>query len=234
MLRSLRGIFLERRSIPPYNESGGTMRHAVILANGTPPAAAAFHRALARSTLFLCADGGANAARALGARPAAIIGDFDSITPETLAHFADVTKVRDQDESRTDTEKAIEYALARGPFEEITLLGATSGRLDHVLGHVGLLQKYLGRVRLVMEGGDGRAYVAAGDIELHCPRGTVVSFFAVGSPVEGVTTENLRYPLEGRTFQLGIQDSISNVVESTPAWIRFERGTLLVIEITNP
>jgi thiamine pyrophosphokinase len=210
------------------------MRHAVVLANGTPPAADLLHRALARSALFLCADGGANAARGLGVRPAAIVGDFDSITPETLTHFADVPKIRDEDQNRTDTEKAIEYALAQGAFDEITLLGATSGRLDHVLGHIGLLRKYLARVRLVMESGDGRAYVASADVELHCPRGTVVSFFAVGSPVEGVTTANLRYPLQGRTLELGIQDSISNVVEATPAWIRFKRGHLLVIEITNP
>jgi len=210
------------------------MRQAVILANGTPPAADILQRALARSVLFLCADGGANSARALGGRPAAIVGDFDSVTPETLAHFAGVPQVRDLDEERTDTEKAIEYALTQGAFDEITLLGATSGRLDHVLGHVGLLRKYLGRVRLVMESGDGRSYVADADIELQCPRGTVVSFFAVGSPVEGVTTENLRYPLENRKLELGVLDSISNVVERTPAWIRLKRGTLLVVEVNNP
>ena len=210
------------------------MRLAVILANGAPPAADLLRRALARSALFLCADGGANTARALGVRPAAIVGDFDSITPETAAHFVDVPQVRDLDQERTDTEKAIEYALAQGAFDEITLLGATSGRLDHVLGHVGLLRKYLGRVRLVMESGDGRSYVADADIELQCPRGTVVSFFALGAPVEGVTTENLRYPLRDRRLDLGFQDSISNVVEKTPAWIRVKQGTLLVVEVSNP
>ncbi len=210
------------------------MRHAVILANGTPPAADILKHALARSQLFLCADGGANTARALGARPAAIIGDFDSATPETLAHFTGVKQVRDEDLNRTDTEKAIEYAMAQGTFDEITLLGATSGRLDHVLGHVGLLRKYLGRARLVMESDDGRAYVASGDVALQCPRGTVVSFFAVGAPVEHVTTENLRFPLRDRTLDLGTQDSISNVVDRTPAWIRFARGSLLVMEVRNP
>jgi len=163
----------------------------------------------------------------------AIVGDFDSITSETLAHFENVPQVRDLDQERTDTEKAIEYALAQGAFDEITLLGATSGRLDHVLGHVGLLRKYLGRVRLVMESDDGRSYVGDADIELQCPRGTVVSFFAVGSAVE-LTTQNLRYPLENRTLELGIQDSISNVVEKSPAWIRVKRGTLLVVEVSNP
>lgn len=210
------------------------MPRAVILANGTPPAADNLHRALARSALFICADGGANTARRFGVTPAAIVGDFDSVTPETLAHFRDVPQIRDAGEDRTDAEKAIEYAIQQGPFEEIALLGAASGRLDHVIAHVGLLCKYLGRVRILLEGDDGRAYVAGADVKLDCPRGTVVSFFAVASPVEGVITENLRYPLRDRTLELGLQDSISNVVEATPAWIRFRRGTLLVVEVTSP
>jgi thiamine pyrophosphokinase len=210
------------------------MRHAVILANGMPPAAETLHRALARSELFLCADGGANAARRFGVRPAAIVGDFDSVTPETLAHFADVIQVRDADQDRTDSEKAIDYALAQGPLDEITLLGVSSGRIDHVLGHIGLLWKYAGRVRLVMEDDTGRAYVAQGDVKLDGPPGTTISFFAAGAPVEHLTTENLRFPLVDRTLELGVQDSVSNVVDAVPAWIRFKRGNLLVIETRHP
>ena len=210
------------------------MACAVVLANGMPPTAGALHRAVGRATLFLCADGGANAARGFHVKPAAIIGDLDSATAETLAHFRDVPQIRDTDTERTDTEKAIEYALKQGTFEEITLLGASTGRLDHVLGHVGLLLKYRDRVRLVLEDGHGHAYLASAEQRLDCPTGTVVSFFAVGNRVEGVTTENLRYPLRGATLELGAKDSISNVVAATPAWIRFKRGDLLVLEISRP
>ncbi len=184
--------------------------------------------------LFLCADGGANIARIFNARPAAIVGDLDSATPETLAHFHDVPQIRDPDEHRTDTEKTIDYALERGPFDEITLMGATTGRLDHVLGNLSLLRKYGGRAHLVMEDGSTRAYVASGDVKLDRPPGTVISFFALGAPVEGLTTENLKYALRNRTLELGRQDSVSNVVERTPAWIRFQKGDLLVIEVTSP
>jgi thiamine pyrophosphokinase len=210
------------------------MRHAVILANGTPPSAETLRRALARSELFLCADGGANAARTLGVRPAAIVGDFDSVTPETLAHFTGVTLVRDADQERPDSEKAVDYALTQGPFDEITLLGASSGRLDHVLGHIALLRRYAGRARLVMEDETGRAYIARGDVKLEGPPGTIVSFFAVGAPVEHLTTENLRFPLVDRTLELGIQDSLSNVIDRVPAWIRFQGGHLLVMESRSP
>ena len=210
------------------------MRQAVILANGAPPPHEVLQRAIGSSTLFICADGGANAARALGVRPAAIIGDFDSVMPETLEHFADVPQIRDAGEDRTDTEKAIEYVLSKGRFQEITLLGASSGRLDHEMEHVGLMRRYLHRVRIVVESGFGRAYAASKDVKLECHTGTVISFFAIGAPVPGVTTVHLRYALENRTMDLGFQDSISNVVDATPAWIRFKRGTLLVVETTIP
>ena len=208
------------------------MPHAVILANGTPPSPSLLNQALTGATLFLCADGGANAARQLGVKPAAIVGDFDSVTPETLAHFKGVPHVRDTDTERTDTEKAIDSALAHR-LESITLLGASAGRLDHVVGHLGLLRKYAGRVRLVIQDDAARAYVATQDVTLDAPRGTVISFFAIGAPVEHLTTENLRFPLTDVTLDLGIQDSVSNVVDKTPARIKVRRGHLLVIE-TNP
>ena len=209
------------------------MPHAVILANGTPPPAELLRRALAGGALLLCADGGANTARALGVRPAAIVGDFDSITPETLAHFGDVPQIHDEDLERTDAEKAIEVALAKGATE-ITLLGASAGRLDHVLGHLALLRKHGPPVRVTLEDEAVRAYVVTGDTRLDLEPGSTVSFFAVGAPAPSLTTENLRYPLVDRTLELGVQDSVSNVVERSPAWIRFPRGHLLVIEVKSP
>jgi thiamine pyrophosphokinase len=162
------------------------------------------------------------------------VGDFDSVAPETLAHFAGVPLIRDEDQERTDTEKAIDHALSQGPLKTITLLGASAGRLDHVVGHIAILRKYAERVRLVLEDEAVRAYVTHADTKLTVPAGSTVSFFAVGAPVEALTTENFRFPLVNRTLELGAQDSISNVVERAPAWIRFRRGHLLVIETKIP
>jgi thiamine pyrophosphokinase len=210
------------------------MNRAVILANGAPPTEGALRLAIANASIFVCADGGANVAARMGVKPAAIVGDLDSVTAETLAHFEDVPRILDGDTERTDTEKALDYALSKGSFEEVILLGASTGRLDHVLGHVSLLRRYRDRVRIVLEDGHGRAYLARGEQRLDCPAGTVVSFFAVGGPAEGVTTENLRYPLRDRVLALGAQDSISNVVDRAPAWIRVRRGDLIVLEVLRP
>jgi len=209
------------------------MPNAVILANGFPPSRETLTRALARSSLFVCADGGANVARDFGLTPHAIIGDLDSATTETLAHFIDLPIIRDADTERTDTEKAVEWVFQQGTFDVVTLLGASAGRLDHVLGHVSLLRRHHDRARLILEDDSGRAWLARGTAAIEGKPGAVVSFFAVGEPAEGVTTDNLRYRLRDSRLEMGIQDSISNVVERNPASIRIARGDLLVIELTK-
>ncbi|HEY7818012.1 MAG TPA: thiamine diphosphokinase, partial [Vicinamibacteria bacterium] len=177
------------------------------------------------------ADGGADTARRFGLTPQAIVGDIDSASAETLAHFRSVPLVRDTDEERTDTEKALDWVLRQGAFDRVTLLGATTGRLDHVLGHLSLLRRYRDRTHLTLEDDFIRAWMARDAATIEEPPGTVVSFFAVGEPVEGLTTENLRYPLRVRRLELGVQDSISNVVERSPARVTMTGGEILLIVV---
>ena len=210
------------------------MPRAIVLANGTPPGPQVLRAALSDCALFVCADGGANVAREYGLVPDAIVGDLDSISAESLAHFQHVPIVHEPDTERTDTEKAIAYALGRQTFDEVTLFGASAGRLDHVIGHLALLRRFDGRTRVVLEDEYARVFLARGDTRLDLPAGTTVSFFALAGPAEGVTTENLRYPLRDRALALGEQDSVSNVVERTPAWIRIRRGEVVVFAVSKP
>lgn len=210
------------------------MSVAVILTHGVRPSRETLARALERASLFVCADGAADNARAYGFEPGIIIGDLDSVTSETLASIPDARVLRDTDTETTDTEKAIRHVLAHGGVDEIVLLGASADRLDHVVGHLSLLLRYSDRVRIVLEDDRCRAWVAGGTVALDHPPDTVVSFFAVGAPAEGVTTRGLRYPLENQRLELGVQDSISNVVSERPASVRVGAGRLLFFVVTRP
>jgi thiamine pyrophosphokinase len=207
---------------------------AVVLTHGVPPSRETLARALAGASLFVCADGAADNARARGFEPEIIIGDLDSVTRETLDASPGARVLQDEDTERTDTEKAIRFILARGGFSEILLLGASADRLDHVVGHLSLLLRYSDQVRIVLEDDRCRAWIGAGDVALDHPVGTVVSFFAVGGPAEGVTTQGLRYPLADRRLELGVQDSISNVIATRPASVRVAKGRLLFFVVTRP
>lgn len=210
------------------------MSVAVVLTHGVRPSRETLARALERASLFVCADGAADNARAYGFEPGIVIGDLDSVTPETLATVPDGRVLRDTDTETTDTEKAIRYVLDRGGFDEVVLLGASADRLDHVVGHLSLLLRYGDAVRIVLEDDRCRAWVAGGTVALDHPAGTVISFFAVGAPAEGVTTQGLRYPLENRRLELGVQDSISNVVAERPASVHVSNGRLLFFVVTRP
>ena len=130
--------------------------------------------------------------------------------------------------------KAVDYVLAQAGYGEIRILGASAGRLDHVVGHLALVRKYHNRARILLEDGHGRACLVRDKARLDDPPGTLVSFFALGAPADGLTTQNLRYALRDRTLELGVQDSISNVIEATPAWVRVRRGEILLLVITSP
>lgn len=210
------------------------MSVAVVLTHGVPPSRETLARALSRASLFVCADGAADNARAYGFDPEIIIGDMDSVTPETLASVPRDRVLRDTDTETTDTEKAIRHVLERGGFTEIVLLGASADRLDHVVGHLSLLLRYSGPARLVLEDDRTRSWVEGGDVALDLPEGSVVSFFAVGAPAEGVTTQGLLYPLEDRRLELGVQDSVSNVITRRPASVRVRQGRLLFFAVTRP
>ena len=71
-----------------------------------------------------------------------ILGDFDSVNPDTLEYFHDKEQIEvcmlNPEKDDTDTEYAIREAIRRGAME-IVVIGATGTRIDHVLGNISLL-----------------------------------------------------------------------------------------------
>ena len=90
----------------------------------------------------IAVDGGLEAAKELGIIPDVIVGDFDTVRPEILSYYRKmehiIWEVHQPEKDDTDTELAIKRALAMN-CSHITLLGATGGRLDHMIGNIHLL-----------------------------------------------------------------------------------------------
>ena len=88
------------------------------------------------------ADSGMEFCRRVGLIPDMILGDFDSVKEDTLDFYKKqesvVWKELNPIKDDTDTEFAIRQAIELGT-KEITVLGATGTRLDHVLGNISLL-----------------------------------------------------------------------------------------------
>ena len=179
------------------------------------------------------ADGGTRHMLALGLMPDAVVGDLDSLEPETVAKLiaqgVDVERypiAKDQ----TDLELAIERGLRAGA-SEILLLGAVGGRLDQTLANLLILAQRNWPVPLRLAEGSQLAQVlrSGETLMLHAAPGSTVSAIPLSAIVTGITYTGLEYPLQDATLSIGSTRGVSNFVASSPATITIDEGVLLVV-----
>jgi thiamine pyrophosphokinase len=210
---------------------------AVVFVNGEVRDYAALARWLRPGDHLIGADGGTRHILALNLMPNAVVGDLDSIEPETVAELiamgVDVERypvAKDQ----TDLELAIERGLCSGA-DEILLLGALGGRLDQTLANLLILAQRNWPVPLQLAEGNELAQVlrSGESLTLHAAPGSTVSAIPLSAVVTGITYAGLEYPLQDATLTIGSTRGVSNVVASSPATVTIKDGVLLVVCATD-
>ena len=88
--------------------------------------------------LRIAADSGLRAADALSDRVDILVGDFDSLGEPPARAGMEVVRVP-AEKDLTDTQLALEIAVSRGA-DEIILIAGLSGRLDHTLSTLSVLE----------------------------------------------------------------------------------------------
>jgi len=207
------------------------MKRALILANGKPPSKRLFKKYLAVADWFICADGGANTAARFKYTPNLIIGDLDSIKKETLAVFSNVDVKKLNDQNSTDLEKALIQSI-RKKCKEIVVLGATDGRLDHAIGNLSALAKFSSKAHITFIDDLGKYISIHHSIELNFPVGTIISLLPL-SRCSGIVTKGLKWNLKNEALELGVRESTSNVVVSSPVDIKVKKGRLIAFIMFN-
>ena len=184
----------------------------------------------------IAVDRGLNAASALGIVPDVIVGDFDSADPAALADFRRrehiVWEVHQPEKDDTDTELAIKRAAAMGAGY-IVLLGATGGRLDHLLGNIHLLYPCLQRgVEACILDPGNKLYLIDGERRFKRREvwGTYISFLPLTEEVKGITLRGFKYPLTDKDIAIGTSLCISNELAADEAVITLQDGVLIVVE----
>jgi len=182
------------------------------------------------SVLLVAADGGADTLRALGRAPQRVIGDFDSITEETLGWCRTQSgcQVRHMPrQSDTDTEKCLDLLFREG-IREISLCGVFGDRLDHSLSNLALVLRWSDRVRLAVFSGESVLEVFRGACAFPSTKHALISMYAFDPQVR-ITTQGLKYPLHGEPLVFGVRESTSNAASAMHVQIRADGGPAFVV-----
>ena len=175
---------------------------------------------------LLAADGGLRHLEKLKITPDGIIGDFDSLGYVPAA--AEIFPVEKDD---TDAMLAARKGLELG-FREFLFYGALDGpRLDHTIANFQTLQFLSDHGATgYLIGTDYIVTVIREETVLFPPEASgILSLFCLGSDAEGITLENLHYPLENATLTSGFPLGVSNHFTGKPARITVEKGSLLAL-----
>lgn len=182
----------------------------------------------------IAADRGMDALYAAGLVPDLIVGDYDSTTgeaKETYARAGVRFETYQAEKNFTDTEAALHRAVELGSTE-ITVLGATGGRLDHFLGNLySLLYPLEHGVQARVVDEQNVIFLADQSFSLRKADafGTYFSLLPLTEEVRDLSITGCKYPLSGAVMKRGTALGVSNEITGESARVSFSKGVLIVV-----
>ena len=175
---------------------------------------------------LLAADGGLLHLQKLNLTPHGIIGDFDS-----LGYIPTGAQVFPVEKDDTDAMLAARKGLELG-FREFLFYGSLDGkRLDHTIANFQTLQFLHDRGATGYLIGKDYIVTVAGEETLEFPAAStgILSLFCLGPDAEGITLENLHYPLNNGILTSGFPLGVSNHFIGKSARITVKKGSVLAL-----
>lgn len=175
---------------------------------------------------LLAADGGLRHLQKLNLSPHGIIGDFDSLGYAPTG--AEVFPVEKDD---TDAMLAARKGLELG-YREFVFYGSLDGkRLDHTIANFQTLQFLADHGATGYLVGKDYLVTVIHEETLSFPAQAegILSLFCLGPDAEGITLENLYYPLTNGSLTSGFPLGVSNHFIGKSARITVEKGSLLAL-----
>lgn len=186
-----------------------------------------------KGDLVIAADAGYLTAQRMGITPDVVLGDFDTLGEANIPDGVECLRVPAEKDD-TDTQLAVGVAIERGA-EEITIVGGLSGRIDHTLSTLAILEdlweRKENRIYAILTDGKNRVRFIRGSGTI-LPRSQYryFSLIAADPLVKGVTLEGCKYPLKNGRISRRHQWAVSNEIVGNCALIEIKRGGVWVIE----
>jgi len=134
------------------------------------------------------------------------------------------------EKDETDTELAVQVAIARGA-DSITLLGGLGGeRFDHTMANILLLAGFED-VPIRIVDGPSVCWLLRGpeSMSIQGQPADLLSLLPLTGEARGVRTKGLYYPLNDETLRFGKPRGVSNTFTDEQAEVSLVEGMLLII-----
>lgn len=184
--------------------------------------------------LVVAADSGYDNAKMLGyaERCDFIVGDFDSTKEKVFCSRAKIVRVP-AEKDETDTQLAINVALENGA-DELYIIGGLSGRLDHTLSNLYLLEDLTrcGINTTICDGKNRVRYLKErSSLLVSKSEYKYFGLILCEEKAKGITIEGAKYPLKNANLERKNPSfAISNEIKENFAMVSIKKGGLFVIE----
>ncbi|SHH41480.1 thiamine pyrophosphokinase [Clostridium collagenovorans DSM 3089] len=203
----------------------------LIVTGGSKPNDKLLLQKYEEAELVIAADSGCNVLYENALMPNIILGDFDSVDKNILEEIKKSkieVKVYNPEKDYTDTELAVYKAIELGA-RQITMLGATGSRLDHVMANIGLLNLLLDKgIKASIIDSNNEIFIINKDTVLQGVFGQTFSLQAYEGVVKNLTIKNAKYELKDYDLKVGSPLTVSNEFLHGNVEINFESGKLIV------
>ncbi len=207
---------------------------ALIIANGASCSNELLGQLLEWSPIVVVLDNAIERVFELNIKIDVLLGDFDDdFDPNkyTEKQFP-IEIVHTPDQNKTDLEKAFDYLIEKG-HKAVNVVWATGKRADHTITNITTLPSYRNKLKIVILDNHSKVFLLPNSYKKWYTKGTPISLIPIGK-VNGVETENLKYPLHDESLVLGYRTGSSNeVLADGIVTINHREGDLLLMECTD-
>ncbi|MBW6515814.1 MAG: thiamine diphosphokinase [Candidatus Cloacimonetes bacterium] len=181
--------------------------------------------------LLVSVDSGTNSLYRQEIIPDVIIGDMDSIQPEILEHYRELTTIiiHPSQKDETDTELALNWCI-ENDIQEILFINRLQGNFAHSWGVVTLLFKARTKgIKAKISNFKELIMLIPHSWSYRGILGKKISLIPLTEVVTGVDTSGLGYPLRKEPLFWHSTRGLSNVFIDSEIKICYDSGELLVV-----
>lgn len=172
--------------------------------------------------IIVCCDGGYNKYKG---ECDVLIGDMDSIKGKIPDNCVKLNPIKDM----TDGEAGLDVLKQRGA-EEVDIYGLDGGRLDHILGNIGLMIKgHAIGITMRAVSDDFTMYITSSNLKLEGVKGKTVSLAPISDKTHIMSIKGMYYPLDDVDVERFTSLTVSNVAVEDVIEISISHGECLVI-----